>query len=81
MRLEGQHGGGLAGGAGAVARLADQRGMTLMQPVEIAHRQHRAARVAGSGTGMANDAEHGEWRIAKLWQWTSGAKIAAGAAG
>jgi hypothetical protein len=61
MRLEGQDGGGRAGGAGAVAGLADQRGMALMQPVEIAHRQHRAARVARSGTGMSDDAEHGSY--------------------
>ena len=59
MRLEGQHPGRHAGGAGALARLADQRRVAAMQPVEIAHRQHRAARVARFGTGMADDAEHG----------------------
>ncbi len=47
VRLEGGHRRRHAIGAGAIARLADQRGMTLMQPgVEIAHRQHCAARMA-----------------------------------
>ena len=59
MRLEGQDRGGHAVGASAIAGLADQRGMALMQPVEIAHRQHRAARMARSGTGMSDDSEHG----------------------
>ena len=45
MRLEGQHPGGLPRRLGAVARLADQRRVPQMQPIEIAQRQHRAARV------------------------------------
>ena len=46
VRLEGQHRRRHAGRAGTVARLADQRRMAPVQPVEIAHRQHRAARMA-----------------------------------
>src|SRR5439155_4926838 len=79
MRLEGQHPGRLAGGMGALAGGPDQRGVTEMQPVKIAHRQYRAARMGGSGTGMANDAEHGERDGLRLWS-SGGAKIAGAAA-
>src|SRR5207237_4834507 len=51
MRLEGQHAGRLAGGMGALAGRPDQRRVPQMQPVKIAHRQDRAARMGGSGTG------------------------------
>jgi hypothetical protein len=59
VRLEGQDPGRLSDGLGARACRLDQRGMAQMQPVEITHRQHRAARVGRSGTGMSDDAEHG----------------------
>ena len=62
MRLEGQHRGRPALPAAELARLRDQRRMTLVQPVEIAHRQHRWARMARSRAGMSDDADHGDGR-------------------
>ena len=59
VRLEGQHPGRDAVSAGAVASFADQRRVPQMQPVEIAHRQHRAAGMRRSRIGMSDDAEHG----------------------
>jgi hypothetical protein len=59
MRLEGQHRNGRTKRARLFAHFADQRGMPLVQPVKITERQHRAARMGRSGTGMSNDAEHG----------------------
>ena len=79
VRLEGQDGRGRAGGAGAVPRLADQRRVPEMQPVEIAHRQHRAARVRRSGIGMADDAEHGAGEDREFWEILSATKITAAA--
>jgi hypothetical protein len=52
-----------------------------MQPVEITHRQYRAAQMARSGTGMADDAEHGEGGGLKVGRGLSAAKIAGAAAG
>jgi hypothetical protein len=45
-----------------VAGSADQQRMTAMQPVEIAHRQNRAARVVRLGAGMSDDSDHGRRR-------------------
>ena len=45
--------------ARALAGISDQRRMALVQPVEIAHCQHRAAPMRRSGTGMSNNAKHG----------------------
>ena len=45
VRLEGQHAGRRVRCAREFAQVADQRRMAAVQPVEIAHRQHRAARV------------------------------------
>ena len=59
MRLEGQHRGRPAVLPRQVARAADQQRMAAMQPVEIAHRQHRAARMVRLGAGMSDDADHG----------------------
>jgi len=78
MRLEGQDAGRLSGRLGARASRLDQRGVSQMKPVEIAHRQHRAARMGRSGTGMSNDAEHGA--LNSLSSQRSAAKIAAAAA-
>jgi hypothetical protein len=59
VRLEGQDPRRLSDRLGARACRLDQRRMAQMQPVEIAHRQHRATRMGRSGTGMSDDAEHG----------------------
>ena len=60
MRLEGQHAGRAARFPRELARLADQHRMAAVQTIEIAHRQHRAARVVRPGTGMSYDSDHGE---------------------
>jgi len=39
---------------GRARRPPDQGGVSQMKPVEITHRQHRAARMGRSGTGMSN---------------------------
>ena len=62
MRLEGQHPSGRLPRPRQVAGPADQQRMAAMHPVEIAHRQHRAARVMRLGTGMSDDADHGVGR-------------------
>ena len=73
VRLERQHRRRQPLRPGAPARLADQRRMAEMQPVEISHRQHRAARVGRIGTGVSDDAQHG-----KVWDSSDGAGIGAG---
>ena len=77
MRLEGQDARRLSGPPGARAGRLDQGGVSQMKPVEITHRQHRAARMGRSGTGMSNDAEHGA--VNSLSSQRSAAKIAAAA--
>src|SRR5581483_11518441 len=59
VRLEGQDRGRDAGVPRQVLRVADHRLMTLVEPVEIAQRQHRVRARSGSGAGMSDDAEHG----------------------
>jgi hypothetical protein len=59
MRFEGQHPARPALCLSEFADAADQRRMAAMQPVEIAHGQHRTTRMAGIWAGMSNDADHG----------------------
>src|SRR6266550_2348381 len=73
MRLEGQDARRRSGTLGARAGRLDQRGMPQMQPVEITHRQYRAARMGRSGTGMSDNAEHGA--VNSLSSQRSAAKI------
>ena len=60
VRLEGQHRHRRAARLGERAGLADQRRMALVQPVEIAHRQHRAALMLRTGARMTDDAQSGQ---------------------
>src|SRR5580658_3315216 len=67
MRLEGQHRGGGAARRGERAGAADQRRVALVQPIEIAHCQHRAALMRRAGARMSNDAQSGQGRGEARW--------------
>jgi hypothetical protein len=58
MRFEGQHGTRPALCPCEVADPANQHRMSAMQPVEIAHGEHRATGMARSGARMSDDADH-----------------------
>jgi len=66
VRLKSQHRSWPALCPREIARVADQYGMSAMQPVEIAHRENRARRMVRPGTRMADDADHGGNALQRL---------------
>ncbi len=68
MRLEGQHPDRPVLRPRQIAGAADQQRMAAVQTVEIAHRQHRTARMVRLGAGMSDDADHGAGREAQFYR-------------